>query len=101
MSNGRVLAGVDEVKDLAAVLETMLTVRKFDTAGEPASWNLAHGLSDIEESCRTITERLLPALVDSSGGPGEVHEILLDIGEELRHVLYHVRDMPFYGYLEE
>ena len=29
----------------------------------------------------------------------QLNDVLLDIGEELRHVLYHIRDPKFFSYL--
>jgi hypothetical protein len=44
-------------------------------------------------------DALLPRLLNDSLEPDELNEVLLDIGEELRHVLYHIRDPKFFGYL--
>ena len=66
---------------------------------EQESNTLAHALLDIEESCRALVTGLLPKLMDQSIESTTVGEVLLDIGEELRHILYHIKDSAFYKYL--
>lgn len=29
----------------------------------------------------------------------EIDELLLDVGEEFRHIIYHIKDPKFYDYL--
>jgi len=44
---------------------------------------------------------LLPKLLNEDLSPEELNEVLLDIGEELRHILYHIKDPRFFGYLTD
>jgi hypothetical protein len=62
---------------------------------------LAHAFSDLEVSFRKFLDEQLPRLVTAKVSPGEVKDLLLDIGEELRHILYHIRDPKFYKYIAE
>ena len=82
-------------------LSRIPAVRKFDLPGEPQAATIAHALSDLEESFRTTLEHLLPRVVDSQLTSDELNDVLLDIGEELRHILYHVKDPRFFDYLFE
>lgn len=41
----------------------------------------------------------LAKLTGKSLGPNEIYPILHDIGEELRHILYHIKDPHYYRYL--
>jgi hypothetical protein len=80
-------------------LQNVTSVTRFDRAGEPQATTLAHSLADLEESFREVLENLLPRLVDSNLDSGQLNDVLLDIGEELRHIHYHIRDPKFFDYL--
>jgi hypothetical protein len=101
MANRRLLADAGEVVRLGEALDSLLPMRKFDHEGEPGGWNVAHGLADIELSCRTIVDERLPALMAAVNDPATCQEVLLEIGEDLRHILYHTRDMRFFRYLDD
>ena len=88
-------------QQLADRLARLKTVSQFDQPGEPQSATLAHTLMDLEESFRKFLQTLLPKLLDRSLSADQINDVLLDIGEELRHVLYHIRDPEFFGYLIE
>jgi hypothetical protein len=60
---------------------------------------LAHAFLDLEESFRRFVEEYLPALLQRDLTESEVCAMLEDIGEEFRHILYHIRDPRFYRYL--
>jgi hypothetical protein len=80
-------------------LARLKAVSQFDQPGEPQAATLAHSLTDLEKSFREILDALLPKLLNESLDSDQLNEVLLDIGEELRHVLYHIRDPKFFGYL--
>lgn len=80
-------------------LSRLKSVSQFDRPGEPQAATLAHSLTDLEKAFREVLEALLPRLLDESLGPEQLNDVLLDIGEELRHVLYHIRDPKFFDYL--
>ncbi len=61
---------------------------------------LAHAFSDIEESLRRFLDEQLPKLADASVQGDELEDVLLDIREEFRHVLYHLHDPEFFRLLE-
>jgi hypothetical protein len=82
-------------------LSKVKSVSRFDRPGQPESGTLAHSLTDLEQSFREILDVLLPKLVDESLTPDQLNDVLLDVGEELRHVLYHIKDPKFFGYLLE
>ncbi len=89
-----------DIAALAKLLEGSTRVCTFGSKEDPEAWALAHALVDISESCDRICRSLLPALM-SAKEQHEIEGVLLDIGEELRHVLYHVKASRFYRYLEE
>jgi hypothetical protein len=90
-----------EVKRLAETLSQCESVARFDTDEESEAWTLAHCFSHLEASFRTILEQHLPALISERLTQQDVEDRLLDIGEEFRHILYHLRDPRYYRYLLE
>jgi len=101
MMSERHLDTVDRVNQLAARLRQVLAVRRHDQGGEKAAAEIAQGLSDIEESCHALLFQHIPRLTASDTETGDVEDILLDIGEELRHILYHINDISYFAYLKE
>ena len=67
--------------------------------GEEAD-RIAHSLVDIEESFNEIYKKYFPLLEKNNLTESEVNDILLDIGEEFRHILYHLNDMKYFAYLQ-
>lgn len=91
---------MERIKALANIFAMCEQVTRYDTATEKEAWTLAHALNDIEESFIKIFAEKLPLLMTSSVlTSAAINDVLLDIGEELRHILYHVNDPAFYRYL--
>jgi hypothetical protein len=99
MKSQLILKDAESVKRLAERLSQCTFVAKFDHGAEKEAWTLAHSFQDIEQSLRNFLDKLLPKLFDGKLSESEIHEVLLEIGEEFRHVLYHVKDPKFYRYL--
>ena len=92
------------MRDLQALAERLAQckeVTRFDTGEACEAWTLAHAFADLEESLRTCLEEQLPRLTDGQLETSEIHALLLDIGEEFRHILYHINDPKFYRYLND
>src|SRR6267143_6643118 len=90
-----------DLRSLAERLENCEQVRRYDTAEEKEGWTLAHNLMDLEESCRAFLEKLLPRLRTDDLSPEQINELLLEMGEEFRHMLYHIKDSEFFAYLRD
>lgn len=88
----------EKYKLLAERLSKIPQVTRYDTGEDKEAWTLAHALTDIEESVIKF-EEYLGRLAQQNLNDKEVYDILLDIGEEFRHVLYHIKDPKFYRYL--
>jgi hypothetical protein len=86
--------------ELHALLASLPEVQRFSTADDDEGATLAHALTDIAESGARIANVLLPQLTSASD-PAQAVEVLSEIGEEVRHILYHVRDSKFFAYLLE
>jgi hypothetical protein len=97
----RVLEDSGKVKKLADQLGKCPQVQALDEGEEKEAWTLAHSFSDIEESFLTILDGQLSRLLESELEASEVYDLLLDIGEEFRHILYHINDPKFYRYLQK
>jgi hypothetical protein len=100
MSDSRLLGSPDKINKLANTLGRFQCVAKFDQSGKVEAGSLAHAFSDLEDSFRKVVDRLLPKLVADGLSEADARDILHEIGEEFRHILYHIRDPKFYRYLE-
>ena len=95
---------MEKSKKVATIIENLHKSRKvnsYNMEHENESETLAHCFLDIEESCKVMINELFPKLLSDSINEDDVDEILYDIGEEFRHVLYHIKDPKFYNYLQE
>lgn len=101
MKNLLLLSKMEIKKKLAETLSNCQDVVKYDSADEKESWTLVHSFSDLEISFRKIFDTLLPAILQVKKSGSDVNEILLEIGEEFRHIRYHLSDPKFYKYLLE
>ena len=99
MNRSNPLMTAEAARRLIERLARVKTVSQFDQPGEPQAATLAHSLTDLEKSFREILDALLPKLLNESLDSDQLNDTLLDIGEELRHVLYHIKDPKFFGYL--
>ena len=90
-----------ELKQIAERLEACEQVRKFDTLEEKQAWTLAHDFMDLAESFQAFLNEQLPRLKDENLDAAQLNLLLFDIGEEFRHILYHIRDAKFYAYLHD
>lgn len=89
-----------ELKNLAEHLEKSAEVTRYDSEEEKESWTLAHDFLDLEESFGRFVRDYLVRLKTEELSADEVGDLLVDIGEEFRHILYHIRNSRFYKYLD-
>ena len=99
MNTQRLLKDAQDIQRVAEILSRCPEVTKLDEGKNKEAWTLAHTFSDIEESFLSILENQFPRLTQGQLTVSETHSLLLEIGEELRHILYHVKDTKFYKYL--
>lgn len=101
MNNRGVFGDPETVKKLAEHLmkiPRLARVVGLDDAAEDA-WAIATGLKDIGESMDKIFNELLPELLAAEPKSTKAAELLYSIGEEYRHVQYHIIDTRFFGYI--
>lgn len=101
MSAKRLLESVAAVNALAAKLAHCPEVSRLDEPEQdPEAAVLAYTFSELEESFRRFTDDLLPRLLASDVAARDIFDLLHEIGEEFRHIRYHLRDTKFYSYLD-
>lgn len=91
--------GPAERDGLAQKLAASSSVARHDTADERAGWTLAYNFSELEESMRRFLDEQLPRLLSLDVAVVDIDDALHEIGEEFRHILYHLTDSSFYSYL--
>jgi hypothetical protein len=101
MKASPLLQKTENVAQLAARLATCPDIAIRDAGEHVEAWALAHSFSDLEESFRVFLHEHLPGLTNGSVTDAEIREILYEIGEEFRHILYHIKDPRFYQYLQD
>ena len=99
INNKVVTRDAREIKILADRLAAMANIKKYNSNQRDEGTTLAHALSDIEHSCTVLNNHLIPLMFENSLTDEKMCEVLLEIGEELRHIVYHISDSEFYKYL--
>lgn len=84
---------------LAERLSKCPEVSRYDQSEYPESSTLAHAFHDLEESFRRFLDIHLKELVREDLDPKAIPDILHGIGEEFRHILYHIKDPLYFRYL--
>ena len=100
----RILEDMDAVKALAARLQPLSVVadavrRRGQGSAQEEAWQVATALADIEESSHRLFERIIPEFLKADPGSSRALELLTDIGEEYRHILYHIRDSVLFDHI--
>ena len=85
---------VDEVRER---LSSCPIVQRY---GCEEAGALVHAFSDLEESCRIFLKEQIPKLVDPSTQGEQLEDLLMEIREEFRHILYHIHDPQFFRAME-
>jgi hypothetical protein len=91
---------IEKLKLVTANLEKCTAVTKHSTEDENQADTLANALIDIEESMRLLDHQIAKLYLNDLA-EGEIINLIHGIGEELRHILYHVKDTKVYDYLKE
>lgn len=82
---------IEILKAITLNLEKCRRVTKHSTKEENQSDTLANALIDISEAMKNINVQVSKLYLNTLQ-EDEVDEIILEIGEELRHILYHIND---------
>lgn len=93
----RTKALAEQLKQIPRVLEAAQRRGERDVDAE--AWQIATGLSDIEESATKLFNELVPELLAVSPESEQADDLLNEIGEEYRHIMYHIRDTKLFDYI--
>lgn len=96
MNKNVILRDASDVSRLAEKLSKCSEVSRHDKDQDKEGWSLAVNFHDLERSFRAFLEEQLPRLTGQDLKPTEIYDVLLEIGEEFRHIMYHIRDSRFY-----
>ncbi len=89
---------IQRLRIIAENVRKSKSVNSFDTNLEREADTISHALLDMQESFKII-EDLICKLHSKDISGEDIDSILLEIGEELRHIMYHIQDTRFYNYL--
>lgn len=78
-------------------LEGSSAVQRY---GQDEARTLVHAFADIESSARRFLQEQLPRLVSAKTKGAALDELLFEIREEFRHMLYHMHDPQFFRVVE-
>jgi hypothetical protein len=87
----------EQIDNLRDRLKNCKTVARL---GPEEAATLVHAFSDLEESFRAFLDTQLPKLTEPTVKGEELEDLLLDIREEFRHILYHIHDPEFFRLVE-
>lgn len=95
---------MDYIKKLEILVQNLRKsqkVKSYDSPQEREADTLGHSLLDMEESFKVIMNDHIPRLMQNNITEKEIDDVLFEIGDELRHILYHIKDPKFYEYLKD
>jgi len=81
----------DRYVSLVKKLSESSTLRKLDRPNERGAETFAHALLDMSESFKKVESELLPK-IERAEHDSEIEDAIFQIREEVRHILYHVKD---------
>jgi hypothetical protein len=89
----------NRVNYLANILLKSSKINNYNDMENKEAWTLAHSFNDLEDSFKKVLTELFPKLRNTEIQETEINDLLLDIGEEFRHISYHIKDPKFFKYL--
>lgn len=99
MNRRQVLGAPERINALAEKLRKYHAISRFDDRENIEAGSIAHAFSDLEESFLKLLEEHFPRLADTALTEAEMRGLLQEIGEEFRHILYHISDLKSFSYL--
>lgn len=73
--------------------------QRGSTKVDEEAMQIATALLDIREASRHLFDELVPRLLEVAPESPAAEELLHSIGEEYRHILYHIMDTKMFGYI--
>jgi len=91
---------MEYIKIIEQIKNNLIKSQNIQKINGNASDIMAISLVDIEESNKKINILINKLINDNNLIEEDINDILFNIGDEFRHILYHIKDMQFYEYLE-
>lgn len=95
--NGPLLQTRAACENLRERLNECPAVRQYGAEEAPT---LMHAFSDIETSARRFLLEQLPILANPETKCGALEDLLAEIQEDFRHILYHIHDPEYFRVVE-
>ena len=96
-STGQVQRLAERLKQIPRVRSS--AERHGSSSAEAEAWQIATGLADTEESANELFGTLVPRLLNVVPESEEANDLVNEIGEAYRHILYHILDTKMFGYV--
>lgn len=93
----RLLESVEAMRALEKRLERCPALARY---GKDEAMSLAYNFAELEQSMQTFLREELPKLLDPSVEGERIDDLLFEIREEFRHILYHIHDPEFFRVVE-
>ena len=103
MTFSNALGDTDAVQALASRLQQVPKIARVvgrDDLGDEA-WAIATGLKDVSECCSRIFGQIVPKLLMTDPRSPEAEALLYSLGEEYRHMHYHITESRFFAYIKD
>jgi hypothetical protein len=78
---------------LAKEFDRFATLNRFNSNDHNEAGALAHALGDMEGSFRKLLDEVFPKALDQPMSEEQLNEFVWSIRDELRHIVYHIRDV--------
>ncbi len=88
---------MEKINQLYEKLKLTPSLNRANSHKDKEAYELAITLTDIGDSANEITS--LIEEFSKKENPDDILEKLIEIGEELRHIVYHIRNSKFYDYI--
>lgn len=85
------------LEDLRGRLAACPMVNQY---GPGEAGTIVHSFTDLEASMRVFLNEQLPKVIDPDLNGEQLENLLMDIREEFRHILYHLHDPKFFRIVE-
>jgi len=92
----RMLESASDINALAHRLARAPDVNRFDDGDDKECGTLAFCLSELEKSFIAFLDVHLPKLMPESLTPNQIDNVLIDIGLELCHILFQIKDPKYF-----
>jgi hypothetical protein len=99
MTDKPLLKETAAMESLAQRLAASPALKRFPNPTEQGQ-SIAYSLSDLEGSMRVFLDEQLPKLTDPAVQGEALEDLILDVREEFRHILYHLHDPEYFRVIE-